>query len=277
MELEFVEKVRRSTRILVHRSTKSSARCETEERAPDGPRFPQPMRLTFPALFVALALSAFAGDSKPLLAIPGKVLFESKLDAPLPAPWKAAKGKWENVNGALRGAELPEDKHGAVLRMAGTIPDFVIEYEFMLAGARSTSLSINAVKDHMARINITPHSVTIRRDDNDHDGPDKAVTFAVFPAKFEPGAWHKVRLEMVGDTMLGQVDDMTAWGSDPLFATPKTAPGFTCGGEFVHLRNLVIREASLNPEWESVQAGLPKPGEQIAPIGRAKGKGKAKK
>jgi hypothetical protein len=36
---------------------------------------------------------------------------------------------------------------------------------------------------------------------------------------------------------------MTAWGSDPLLATPKTAPGFTCGGEAIHL----IGSASVLP------------------------------
>jgi hypothetical protein len=146
-------------------------------------------------------LLAFA--ALPSLAIPGKVFFESKLNAALPTDWKASKGKWEIVEGALSGSELPADKHGAVLRMTGTIPDFIIEYEFKFEGAKTTSLSNNAVKDHMSCINITPNAVTLRRDDNDHEGPDKAVTYAVFPVKFEPGTWHKVRMEMVGDTLLG--------------------------------------------------------------------------
>jgi hypothetical protein len=234
------------------------------------------MKLATTLLLALAALPSHAAETAPLLAIPGKVLFESKLDTPLPATWKAAKGKWEIVDGALSGAELPADKHGAVLRMTGTIPDFIIEYEFKFEGAKTTSLSINAVKDHMSRINITPNAVTLRRDDNDHEGPDKAVTYAVLPVKFEPGTWHKVRMEMVGDTLLGQVDDLTAWGSDPLFATPKTAPGFTCAGESIHLRNLTIHEATLNPAWEKVKATLPKPGEQIAPIAKGKGKAKAK-
>lgn len=107
------------------------------------------MKLT-PFLFlIGMALAANAAeDTKPLLAIPGKVLFESKLDTPLPQSWKAAKGDWTVVDGALKGSELPADKHGAVLRMAGPVPDFVIEYEFKFDGARATSLSINAVKDH---------------------------------------------------------------------------------------------------------------------------------
>lgn len=229
-------------------------------------------------LFLALASFASAAD-KPLLAIPGEVIYESKLDAALGAPWKAAKGQWELKDGTLRGSELAADKHGAVTRLPNKLSDFVIEYEFKIEGARSTSLSINAVKDHMARILITPKSVTIQRDDNDHGGPDKAVIFARFATELAPG-WHKVRLEMVGDTLLGQVDDLTAWGSSDLFKTPKASPGFTVGGQSVDFRNLTIRAATLNPEWESVKSTLPKPGEKLAAIGPAakgKGKGKGKK
>lgn len=230
-------------------------------------------------LTLALALTATLGtraEDKPLLAVPGKVIYESKLDTAPGAPWKAAKGKWELVEGVTRGSELEADKHGAVTRLPNKLQDFVVEYEFKLEGARSTSLSINAVKDHMARISITPKSVTIQRDDNDHEGPDKAVVFARFPAELAPG-WHKVRLEMVGDMMLGKVDDLVAWGASDLFKTEKAAPGFTVAGQSVDFRNLTIREATLNPAWEDVKATLPKPGEKVAPAARpAKGAGKGK-
>jgi hypothetical protein len=229
--------------------------------------------------FALLAAASLQADDKLLLAVPGKVIFESKLDAAPGAPWKAAKGKWELVDGGMRGAEIEADKHGAVTRLPNKLTDFVIEYEFKFEGARTTSLSINAVKDHMARINITPKSVTVQRDDNDHEGPDKAIIFARFPADLGSG-WHKVRLEMVGDTMLGKVDDLVAWGANELFTTEKAGPGFTVGGQSVDFRNFVIREAVRNPEWEGVKATLPKPGEKVAPAaapkGAAKGKGKKK-
>jgi len=232
-------------------------------------------------LVLSLTLGASAAESQPLLAVPGKVIYESKLDTTPGAPWKAAKGKWEAVEGVWRGSELVEDKHGAVTRLPNQLQDFVVEYEFKFEGAKSTSLSINAVKDHMARIMITPNSVTIQRDDNDHEGPDKSVVFARFPAELTSGTWHKVRLEMVGDTMVGQVDDFVAWGSSDLFKTPKAAPGFTVGGQSVDFRNLVIREATLSPGWETAKAALPKPGEKVAPApaaaAKGKGKGKAKK
>jgi hypothetical protein len=182
----------------------------------------RPMKHTSLLTF-CIALSALSARSadKPLLAIPGKAIYENNLASGAGAPWKAAKGKWEAVEGVLRGSELEADKHGAVTRLPNKLKDFVIEYEFKFAGARSTSLSINAIKDHMARIMITPKSVTVQRDDNDHEGPDKAVVFARFPAELTEG-WHKVRLEMVGDKMLGKVDDLVAWGADALFLQEKS-------------------------------------------------------
>lgn len=221
---------------------------------------------TLASLFVVAAPLCASADPAPLLAVPGKVLFESKLDSTPESPWRMAKGSWEGVSGAVRGSEKPEDKHGAVMRLPNKLADFVLEYEFKFEGARVTSLSINAVKDHMARILITPKSVTIQKDDNDHEGPDKAVVFARVAADFQPGTWHSVRMEMVGDTMLGKVDDFVAWGAHDLFKQDRVAPGFTVAGQSVEFRNLRIREASRNPDWDAVKKSLPAPGEKVLPV-----------
>ncbi len=243
-----------------------------------GPTFTPAMKHALLLLAFSLTSAIQAAD-KLLLAIPGKVIYENSLADGAAKPWRAVKGEWKTVEGVLRGSELEADKHGAVTRMTNKLKDFIIEYEFKFAGAKSTSLSINAVKDHMARIMITPRSVAVQRDDNDHEGPDKAVVFARFPAELAEG-WHKVRIEMVGDKMLGKVDDHVAWGADALFLQEKAAPGFTVAGQSVDFRNFSLREATLNPEWEDVKATLPKPGEKVtaAPAkGAGKGKGKAKK
>ena len=87
----------------------------------------------FLSSLLALSLTAAAADYA-LLAIPGAVVYENKLDAAPAAPWKAAKGKWELVEGVMRGAELTEDKHGAVTRLPNKLQDFVIEYEFKFEG-----------------------------------------------------------------------------------------------------------------------------------------------
>ena len=72
----------------------------------------------------------------------------------------------------MRVEELPADKHGAVSRLPEKIQDLVIAFEFRLDGARSVSMSINAPKDHMARVLVTPAGFRVQKDDNDHEGPD---------------------------------------------------------------------------------------------------------
>jgi hypothetical protein len=82
----------------------------------------------------------------------------------------------------------------------------LIAFVFRLAAARSVSLSINATKDHMARVLITPSTLRVQKDDHDHEGPDRAVVFLNAAQSFEAGTWHRVVLEMVGDTMVATID-----------------------------------------------------------------------
>ena len=109
--------------------------------------------------------------------------------------------------------------------------------------------------------------------DSDHAGPDKAIAFSRQVANLEPEVWHTVRLEIIGDQMLGQCDDLIGFGSHELIAKPKTNMGFTVTGQSVEFRALKITEATLNPEWEKVKATLP--AGTPAPPPAAKGKGKA--
>ena len=221
---------------------------------------------------ILFSSSGLHAADKPLLAVAGKVLYENKFDSEQGAQWKSPKGAWVVAAGALRGSEKPEDKHGAVTRLPDKLADFVFEYEFKFEGAKATSLSLNAAKGHLARIAITPKSVAIQKDDMDHEGPDKAVVFARFAADLQPGVWHKVRMEMVGDTLLGKVNECVAWGAHEHFKQERIAPGLTVGGQSVEFRNLKMSEASLNPDWSEVQKSLPKPGEKMdAPPARPGG------
>jgi hypothetical protein len=200
--------------------------------------------------FLALALSAvaLAADPSPpktVVAQPDKLLFSDDLTSTFSdKEWKSAKGRWEIADGALRGAEKPEDKHGAVTRHTVKMQDFVASFEFKLDGAKVISFSINAAKDHMARIQIAPNMFRVQRDDNDHEGPDKAVIFLTEPVKIEPGTWHTVVMEMVGDTLVGTLDGkITGKGSNDLFKQEKFVPGFTVSGQTASFRNLRIWSA----------------------------------
>ncbi len=199
-------------------------------------------------LSLALTAAAFAAEPTPpptQIAQPGKLLFSDDLTSSFSdKDWKSAKGKWEIADGALRGAEKPEDKHGAVTRHPITMQDFVASFEVKLDGAKGVSFTINAKKDHMARILIAPGSFRVQRDDNDHEGPDKAVVFLTQPVKIEPGTWHTVVMEMVGDQLVGTLDGkITGKGSNDLFKQEKLAPGFTVAGQTASFRNLRVWSA----------------------------------
>ena len=130
----------------------------------------------------------------------------------------------------------------------------------------------------MARIALMPQYVSLIRDGS-HDGTVKPEVYARFAVTFATGTWHKVHMEMVGDTVLGKVDDLVGWGCSDTFKQDRFGPTLTVSGQSVDFRNLSVREATLNPDWEKVKATLPKPGEKVAalpvPAGKAPGKKKA--
>ena len=235
------------------------------------------------ALLALVAPLCAAEPPATLLAQPDKEIVVDALtkDAEA-AAWKVAKGKWERTAEGIRVEELPEDKHGAVSRLTQKLDGLVIAFEFRLDGAKSVSLSINAEKDHMARVAVTPTTLRIQRDDNDHEGPDKAVAFLTAAQAFEAGTWHKVVLEMVGDTLVATVDGkISGFGRSELFRTPKVNPGFTCSGQSATFRNFSLWSAKAEPKasWKETaekvaadMAAMPKP----APVA-AKGKAAAKK
>ncbi len=214
--------------------------------------------LILPILLATLA-AASAAEPKTLLAERGKSLFSDDLNkAPDGQAWKAAKGKWEIVDGALRGAEVPADMHGAVTRHALAFKDAVLQFDVKLDGAKTVSLSINDAKEHLARVLFNPTGFTVQKDDHDHDGPDKAVIFGRRAVKFEPGAWHTVVVEIVGDTMLATLDGANAtFGSHEMIGTPKANFGFTVGGQSASFRNVRVWEATANKDWEKTKATIP--------------------
>ena len=64
-------------------------------------------------------------------------------------------------------------------------------------------------------IRLSPKLFAVQLDDADKEGPENGKVFFSKPVDIAPGTWHSVVLEMVGDTMVGTLDDkMTGHGSD---------------------------------------------------------------
>lgn len=168
------------------------------------------------------------------------------LSAPNPE-WRIAKGAWDYVDGAWRGAELPDEKHGAVVRRNVRFSDVVIEFDFRLDGAKGISLSINDPKGHNSRLSIRPSGFTITKDDHDHAGPDERAVLGTVEATFEPGRWYHARLEQRGEKFTAQVGDHAASGRHPAVAVEKSNIGFTVAGKHASFKQLKVLPQPATP------------------------------
>ena len=187
----------------------------------------------------------------------GKLLFEDALDAPPGKNWAVAKGEWKAADGALIGAEKESDHHGAVMRHALPMRDVVIQYSFKLDGAKGISLSLNKTKEHLCRVAINEAGFQVRKDDADHDGPDKAVLLQAVRTPIRPGVWHTLVVELKGDEMLASLDgQQVGYGRHDALDAEKANLGLTVAGASAAFKDLRVWEATPNPSWEKTRATL---------------------
>ena len=104
---------------------------------------------------------------------------------------------------------------------------------------------------------VTPQDVSVRKDDHDKTGPDKAALLQMRKVAIEPGRWHTLLVEIQGPEMLARIDDETvALGSHEGLDVEKTNFGLIISGASVSLKDLVIWEAQSNTGWTATRAKL---------------------
>lgn len=225
-------------------------------------------RVLLMPLFAAVALGAVVAAEPAttpapvpatVMLTPGKVLLNDPLNAPLAKEWKSAKGKWEAVDGAVRGAEIPADMHGAVTRRQLPMTDAVIAFSFKLDGTKAISLSLNGAKGHVSRVRITPAGVTVQKDDQDgKNGPDKGAMLDTAKVAIKPGEWHTMVVELQGPDILATLDGKhTAFGTHEAIDKPKTNLGLTVAGSSASFKDLSVRDATGPAKgWDATRAKL---------------------
>lgn len=224
-------------------------------------------RVALVAAFVlALAGLTAAADPAPapvapttLMLVPGKVLLDDPLAAPLGKEWKVGKGKWEVTDGAIRGAELKDDMHGAVVRRDLAMKDSIIAFSFKLDGTKQISLSLNGTKGHVSRVRVTPTSLVVQKDDQDgKNGPDKAAVLDTVTTDIKPGAWHTLVVELRGADVLATLDGKhTAYGAHDAINKERANLGLTVAGETASFKGLKVWDAT-GPakDWEATKKKL---------------------
>lgn len=227
-----------------------------------------------PLIFSLLGLGALLGaadapkatSSEPTtqLAQPDKLVGSDDMTKGSPATlWKISKGRWERNDLGMTGIEVPTERHNAILRLPVKLEAFVVAFDVRLDGAITFAFTINNAKEHLARVVVAPTYFSLRRDDYDGDGPEKAFTLYTQPTPNDPGTWHTVVFEMVGDTVVATIDGkLTGWGSDPAYLKEiRVNPSFHIDGASATIRNFRLWTAKPEPKatWAAKKGTLPKP------------------
>jgi hypothetical protein len=189
------------------------------------------------------------------LCVRGKLLFSDDFAGELSKEWKVAKGKWEVVEGALRGSELAADQHAAVIKHALPSKNFVLQFSFKFDGAKGAACSFDG-KGHVCRVRLAPQGFTLVRD-VPKDGGEKPSVLGKGAIDFKPGEWHTMLVEVQGKEMLAQVDDKVfAFGEHAGVDQEKATFGFPVTGESLAVKGVRIWEAQPNPDWAANKSKL---------------------
>lgn len=207
---------------------------------------------------VGLGISAeTTADSNTKMVTIDKAVLEDSLIKGFGDGWKTAKGKWDNVDGSIKGSEVKADMHGAVSRHDASFNDGVISFNFKLEGAKGISLSLNATKGHICRVAIKSTGFSVVKDSQDKKAGDKAMVLASSDIEIKPGEWHSMMLELHGPNMLATLDGKTTiLGTHPAVEKPKANIGFTVSGESASFRDLKVSSGSLSKNWNKTKDAL---------------------
>ncbi len=178
----------------------------------------------------------------PFLAASKDVVVDNFRSINLDPAWKISKGKWEVTDGALKGSELSEDKHNAVVRRSLGIRNGTIAVSIKLDGAKAAHISVNQKGGHLFRLVLTPAGVSLQKDKPNATSEEKPLTLAKVQTPIAPGVWHTVVIVMKGATVSALVDGR--WkleGENEKLAVEKLDFGFPVSGVSASFSKLSVK------------------------------------
>lgn len=221
------------------------------------------MRLPTSILLITLTstLNLVADDIKPLMCERGKSLMSEDFSSgTLSKEWQAAKGKWEIVEGALRGTELAADNHPGVLGHALKCHNIIAQFSVKFEGTgKSTALSFNDSHGHVCRATINVTGFTVNKDSRDHNKTDKPALLGAHKIAIKPGEWHTMLVEIYGKDMVAQLDgaEHVAFGANDGVDVDKTTIRFPASGDSIFIKNLRVWEAGpCKADWDETKKKL---------------------
>lgn len=188
--------------------------------------------MKFPLLFsVFLSSLAFAQDTKPLAS--------PDLKSPLSGDWVMRQGTWEINDGELTAAELPEQKHAAVLWHQLALQTGAVECEFQFSGAKGFLLGCDGDK-HVGRIVITNKEIRLLDDSTEVKGKTPSTLLASAKLDLKTDQWHKLRYEWNGERMAATLDGTGVEATNANLGLKKSRWWFAVSGASIKIRAVKV-------------------------------------
>lgn len=192
-----------------------------------------PMKTRLALLSTVLVFTSFG----PATAGEGSFGFDT---AALPEGWTATKGDFKVVDGALVGAELPSDKHAAVLAIPDPHLNSSLSFKVKVDGAKGLSLSYNHAKGHLFRVNFDQAGLALMLDKDKKDPASKSEVLAKNEIKPVAGQWVELTCKVEGDKVVVTCGSVTLEASNPKLAVEKDGYRFVVKGESISFDDVVF-------------------------------------
>jgi hypothetical protein len=165
---------------------------------------------------------------RPVEGAPPAVLLQEDFRRPLAADWHWGLGTWTAKDGVLRGFESGPRRHGPVKVRRFRLTDAALEVEFRLErGARFVGIGFNGPQErgHVVALVMARDAVRIIG----HPAKGKSLDLLREPNTLAVGRWHRVRIELRGETLTARLNDKTYQARHNCIAEEKLT--FSLGGD----------------------------------------------
>ena len=177
-----------------------------------------------------------------LHAAEATIVAQPDLNGPLPKEWLARVGTWNVEHGEISAAEIPTDKHAAVLWHQVPMQAGAVDCEFKFDGAKVFILGCDGQK-HIGRLVITTKGMTLVDDSTEVKGKSSGTKLAEAKLDLKPGEWYPLHYEWSGERMAAKIGELgSIEATNANLSKKKERWWFAVGGEKMKIRSVKVTE-----------------------------------
>jgi hypothetical protein len=186
-----------------------------------------------------------------------KLIVSTPFDQPSPPVrkggingWQAGIGEWSVKEGALRGDEIPEDRHPSSCTYRIEATDLVITAQFRLGTAEHVAFGCRdtiAPNHHLGRTYISRNAIWIHRMSGIAK-TTRAEKLAELKVPIDAEAWHDLTIEICGDHYVAHVDGHRIEGRHERFKDAKGIVALITRGQGAQFKNVALWHGRPKPE-----------------------------